>query len=243
MARDTLYATPLRSVSPFRFTSDVVQVFDDMIDRSVPNYRDNLSELVSLALGAVQPQSSVYDLGCSLGAFAIPFARSLRALGEKRPADVRVKAVDSSSEMLSGLMARAAGLEVEAVHGQLEQTKIENASVVVLNYTLQFVPLAEREQLLKRIAGGTRPGGVLLLSEKIVGATPRINRLHVDRHHEFKRRNGYSELEIAQKRQSLENVLVAESIEAHLARLRSAGYSDCAVWHQFHNFVSIYAQK
>ena len=240
MARDNLYATSREKVAPFEFDGDVVQVFDDMIRRSVPHYGGNFEELVAMSLKAVQPNTAVYDLGCSLGAFLIPLARRLK---EKQLQGVRLVGVDSSKDMLNGLKARSSGLEIETVCKPVQEVGIENASVVVLNYTLQFVPLEERNRLLGRLADGSKEGAVLLLSEKIVGDSEHIDELYVERHHEFKRKNGYSELEISQKRQSLENVLIAETVETHISRMRSAGYSEVCVWSQFHNFVSFYAVK
>ncbi len=240
MARDNLYATSRRVVAPFKFDSEVVQVFDDMIGRSVPHYRENFEELVALSLAAAKPGTSVYDLGCSLGAFLIPLARRLKQEGTE---GVRLVGVDNSKDMLDGLVARSSGLEIETICQPIQEVEIEKASVVVLNYTLQFVPLEDRKPLLERIANGSRPGSVLLISEKIMGDSQWIDQLYVERHHEFKRRNGYSELEIAQKRQSLENVLVAETLDSHKKRIRAAGYSDVCVWSQFHNFVSLCAVK
>jgi tRNA (cmo5U34)-methyltransferase len=125
----------------------------------------------------------------------------------------------------------------------IAETPVENASVVVLNFTLQFIPPAERFQLLEKIQRGMRTGGVLILSEKVVFADSHLDRLLVDIHHDFKRAHGYSDLEISQKRSALENVLVPETIPAHRERLLRAGFGSCDVWFQCFNFMSMLAIK
>jgi tRNA (cmo5U34)-methyltransferase len=130
---------------------------------------------------------------------------------------------------------------VDIVLGDLRDTPIDNASMVVLNYTLQFVPQAERDAIMARIAEGLVPGGVLVLSEKVVDEDPTMEALLVDLYHEHKRRNDYSAREIARKRAALENVLVPETISAHRERLEQAGFEGFTVWLRYFNFVSMIA--
>jgi tRNA (cmo5U34)-methyltransferase len=132
---------------------------------------------------------------------------------------------------------------VELICDDLRNVPIADASVVVLNFTLQFIPPEERLSLLERICNGMRPGGVLILSEKVVFADEHLNTLLTDIHHDFKRAHGYSDLEISQKRTALENVLVPEPIAAHRERLKKAGFSSVDVWFQCFNFMSMLAVK
>ena len=118
-----------------------------------------------------------------------------------------------------------------------------DASVVVFNFTLQFIPPAQRDALLARIGSAMRPGGVLVLSEKIRFEDEHLQALNTDLHHAFKRANGYSDLEISQKRSALENVLVPETIATHQQRLRNAGFTSVDVWFQCFNFASLVAIK
>jgi tRNA (cmo5U34)-methyltransferase len=120
---------------------------------------------------------------------------------------------------------------------------IKDASVVVLNFTLQFVPLALRDEVIQHIYNGLRPGGVMILSEKLTFEDPHLDDLNIDLHHEFKRANGYSELEIAQKRAAIENVLLPETLATHKQRIAGAGFSSCDVWFQCFNFASLVALK
>jgi tRNA (cmo5U34)-methyltransferase len=132
---------------------------------------------------------------------------------------------------------------VELIQANIEDVSIENASVIVLNFTLQFVDPDKRPSLIEKIHKGLLPGGILVLSEKVLFADPHLNELNIELHHQFKRANGYSDLEIAQKRQALENVLVPETIEAHKQRLAGAGFGSCDVWFQCFNFASLVALK
>lgn len=239
MSQDRIYADPQARVEPFAFDEQVAAVFPDMIRRSVPGYELILQALPWLAARVVQPGSRVYDLGCSLGAGALSVRRGIRAEG------CRIIAVDTSEAMIrragEWLGSFRSEVPVELVQGDVLEVAIEDASLVMLNFTLQFIPPERRVELLQRIRSGMRPGGVLLLSEKIALEDERMAHLITELHHDFKRGQGYSELEIAQKRQALENVLVPETLEAHRSRLRDAGFVSCETWLQHTRFISMLA--
>jgi len=239
MSEDRIYADPHARVEPFAFDDQVAAVFPDMIRRSVPGYELILQALPWLAGRVVQPGSTVYDLGCSLGAGAQAVRRGIRAEG------CRIIAVDTSGPMIrragEWLGSFRSGVPVELIEADVLDVAIEGASLVMLNFTLQFIPPERRLELLRRIHAGLRPGGVLLLSEKIAFQDERMAHLITELHHDFKRAQGYSELEIAQKRQALENVLVPETLEAHLERLHEAGFVSCETWLQHTRFVSLLA--
>jgi tRNA (cmo5U34)-methyltransferase len=219
----------------------VVAVFPDMIRRSVPGYETVIAMSGLLARRFARPGTAVYDLGCSLGATTFAMRRQL---GDS---DCRIVAVDNSSAMIARcrelIDADASPVPVELQEADILDTALEPASMVVLNYTLQFVPLAQRQALLTRIADALLPGGILVLSEKVVFPDAELNRINIDLHHDFKRAHGYSDLEIAGKRDSIENVLVPESLDAHRNRLRRAGFRTSDVWFQCFNFASLIALK
>jgi tRNA (cmo5U34)-methyltransferase len=164
-----------------------------------------------------------------------------------RATDCRIIAVDKAPAMISRCRevlereAAPSGPPVDVVEADIRSVDVERASVVVMNYTLQFVPVGERGDLLRRIAAGTVDGGLLVLSEKVVDDDPEIERLLVELHHDYKRRNAYSELEISRKRAALETVLVPESIGRHRRRLEDAGFRHVGVWLRQFNFVSLLA--
>lgn len=236
--QDRLYADALAAVERFVFDERVAAVFPDMIRRSVPGYATVIGMLGVIAERYAQPQSRVYDLGCSLGAATAVMRARVSAAG------CRFVAIDNAPAMVTRARETfdsVAGPAVEVQCADLCEVPIGDASVVVLNYTLQFVPPAERQALLARIRAGMRPGGVLVLSEKIKGADPEEDRRLIELHHAFKRANGYSELEISQKRAALEQVLIPETLVAHRARLQTAGFRAVDVWFQCCNFASLLA--
>lgn len=239
--KDRLYEDRPTEAGDFVFDERVVRVFPDMIRRSVPGYGTIVPMIGMLARRYAQPGTRIYDLGCSLGAATLAMRAAARA------PDLRIIAVDNSPEMIAGLERELAARAdenrptVEVLLADLMDTPIERASVVVLNFTLQFVEPARRDGLLARIAAGLLEGGVLLLSEKVCFDDPAVQALQTEWHHDFKRAQGYSELEIARKRDALENVLVPESLGRHRERLLATGFQRVVPWFQGFNFVSMVA--
>lgn len=236
--KDTLYASPLGEIAGFAFDERVAGVFDDMIRRSVPGYAAILAAVGLLAERFAQPDSHLYDLGCSLGAATLAMRARVKQPG------VRIVAVDNSAPMLERCRTNleyAPGVPVEIVHADIREVPLEKASVVVVNFTLQFLPPPERLALLSRIRKGLLPGGVLILSEKLAFPDPRQEALFSDMHYAFKQAQGYSALEISQKRTALENVLIPEILETHKERLLQAGFASSEVWFQYFNFASLIA--
>lgn len=238
---DQLYANPLGEVSRFAFDRAVVDVFPDMIKRSVPGYATIINMIGDLAERYARRNSRCYDLGCSLGAATLAMRHRIRA------SNCEIVAIDNSPAMIERcrqvLAADTAEPPVELICEDLQRVAPENASMAVLNFTLQFIPVLERLAVLKRIADGLLPGGVLILSEKVAFDDPIHNDLMIELHHNFKRANGYSDLEIAQKRTALEQVLIPETLDAHRERLREAGFNSVDVWFQCFNFASLIAIK
>jgi tRNA (cmo5U34)-methyltransferase len=192
-----------------------------------------------LAEAYAQPGSVLLDLGCSLGASTV--ALDLGGAGT----ECQVIGVDNAPAMLTRAQAMLARRHprIEWVCADVREVSLEDASVVVLNFTLQFLPPADRLSLLKRVRLGLRPGGILILSEKVSGQDEMADALLSEMHHAFKRANGYSRLEISRKRTALENILVPETLEVHRERLGQAGFSRTDLWFQCFNFVSLVARK
>ena len=242
MAKDTVYKVQ-DSDEPFRFNDEVAAVFPDMLQRSIPGYAASLEAIGSLAARYVRAGSNCYDLGCSLGAASLAMRQGIRAEG------CRIVAIDKAPAMIRGCrsilreecLRDPGGAPVDIVEGDILDAALSNASMVVLNYTLQFLPLEQRETMIRRIFEGLNEGGLLVLSEKVVDPDPAMESLLVDLHHEHKRRNDYSALEISRKRAALENVLIPETVAEHRDRLLRAGFSSAAVWLRYFNFVSIIA--
>jgi len=239
--QDQLYSQPREAITGFVFDESVVKVFEDMIGRSVPGYSTLLSMFPVLSRYFVTPDSRCYDLGCSLGASTLAVLQGIDKPG------VEIVAVDNSPAMIEKFESVISGHKGQVkVDVQLEDvTKIiiENASLVVMNFTLQFIAESVRQSLVDNIYKGMNEGAAFILSEKIKLNEKNDNERLVSLHHAFKKANGYSDLEISQKRTSLENVLIAETVDQHVERLKNAGFSEVIVWFQCFNFVSIVAIK
>lgn len=239
--KDRLYSNRTGLVSDFVFDENVANVFNDMIQRSVPGYESIISMIAVLAKQYAQPGSRCYDLGCSTGAVTYSLACGIQ------DGDCRIIAVDNSQAMLDccqkNLQQHETSLPIELMCADIRDVEFSDASVVVLNFTLQFVEPGDRAALIKKIYDGMLPGGVLILSEKISFDDPQEETFQIDMHHNFKKLNGYSDLEISQKRTALENVLIPETLGVHRQRLQKAGFKKNRLWFQSFNFVSLVAFK
>lgn len=239
--RDTLFSAPINKLGDWTFDEQVAEVFPDMIQRSVPGYSNIISMIGMLTERFAQPNSTIYDLGCSLGAATLSMRRHIQV------DNCHIIAVDNSTAMVERcrrhIDAFRAETPVQVIEADIRDIEIKNASMVVLNFTLQFLEPDDRQRLLNKICQGMLPGGVLVLSEKFNFADQQIGELLFDMHHDFKRANGYSELEISQKRSMLENVMRTDTVETHKARLHQAGFIHSELWFQCFNFGSLIAIK
>lgn len=240
-SKDEVFREEITKVSDFKFGKNVVSVFDDMVNRSVPFYGEMQRMIAELAADHAQEGTNVYDLGCSTGTTMIGMNTSV-------PETIRFIGIDESVQMLEKCdkKLKEAGFKrpYDLVHANLhEKFKIENSSVVVLCLTLQFVRPICREKVLKTIADGLVPGGVLILVEKILAEESLFNRNFIKYYYDMKRRNHYSEMEIAQKREALENVLIPYKLSEDILMLREAGFNHCEIFFKWYNFSGVIAIK
>ncbi len=239
MARDQIYAGEHADEAPFEFSEAVAEVFPDMLERSIPGYADSIRGIGSLARRYVKAGSRCYDLGCSLGAATLAMRHNITASG------CRIIAIDNAPAMAARCRAIVAEddgeVAVEVICGDVLDAEIADASMVVMNYTLQFLQPADRASMVQRIADGMRPGGLFILSEKVVHNDPAIDAMLVELHHDFKRRHAYSDLEISRKRAALENVLIPDDIATHEQRLEASGFQHVGIWLKNLNFASFAA--
>ncbi|MFL9815274.1 carboxy-S-adenosyl-L-methionine synthase CmoA [Stutzerimonas sp. VN223-3] len=240
---DRLFAHPLAQPQDFAFNEDVVRVFPDMIKRSVPGYPAIVENIGVLAAQFAQSNTRLYDLGCSLGAVTQALRRHVKT------DNCQVIAVDNSAAMVERcreyLHAQDSMfqelLPAEVIEADVLALDFQPSSLVALNFTLQFIPREQRPVLLGKIRQALVPGGALILSEKLRFEDEQEQELLTDLHIAFKRANGYSELEIAQKRSAIENVMKPDSLETHRQRLLGAGFSKVVPWFQCLNFASLIA--
>lgn len=239
--KDALFSQPQTTVADFVFDQHVVDVFPDMIKRSVPGYGTILHMIGQLTQRYAQANSRCYDFGCSLGAATLAMRHRVRA------ANVSIISIDNSEAMLERCQqvidADSTDVPVELLKANIQHVPVVRASVCVLNFTLQFIPLSDREELLRKIYDGMLPGGILILSEKLSFTDKKLETLMIELHHDFKKTNGYSDLEIAQKRNAIENVLIPETLDTHKKRLHTVGFKNTEQWFQCFNFASIVAIK
>lgn len=238
--KDTLFK---KSSAPgkFEFNEPVARVFDDMLERSVPFYKECQQMVVDLALNFAQKDSALYDLGCSTGTLlrqlvrAIPPAKKNRFVG-----------LDNSEAMLKKARSKLKGhlKRCELIAANLESDfELADASVVVMNYTLQFIPPRRRAAMLKKIYKGLRPGGGLILIEKVRGESDPLNNLFIEQYHDYKRQRGYSKLEISRKREALEKVLTPLKPGKNLDLLADAGFRQVDIFFKWFNFAGFLAVR
>lgn len=241
MKKDQIYSKDRQPVSPFQFDAQVARVFDDMIHRSVPGYAEIIHHQVGMIQRFYQPGTRIYDLGCSTGNLGVSLCRRWPQ------ADFCLVAVDNSAPMLDKFRTRLADLpgpeRIRLLCQDIGTITLHHASVVAVNFTLQFLPLPQRNTIMQAIHRSLTKGGILLCCEKITHPSSEMDRLHQDVYYDFKRRNGYSELEISQKREALERVLVPEALETHIARMQGAGFNTIDLWYKWFNFAAFIAVK
>ena len=239
--KDKIFGDPLYNIVDFNFDDKVANVFEDMLKRSIPGYSAIISTVGMLTKIYSKPDSNYYDLGSSLGASALAMRRNII-----HP-NCRVIAIDNSESMVKrsrdiiGMDNSQTPIDIYC--DDIRNFKIENAAVVVLNYTLQFISPKNRDKIIQNIFDGMKEGGLLILSEKIIFEDKKLNERQIMRFHKFKSLNGYSDIEISKKKEALENVLIPDSIETHKKRLFNAGFKTADVWHQTFNFISLVAEK
>ena len=241
MTQDKLFSKKRKVIQDFNFGHATALVFDDMLQRSVPYYAEVQRMMGEIAADYAQPGTSVVDLGCSTGTTLITLDHFIHP-------EVRFVGVDYSPEMIKKAKEKLAKAgvkrDLELVCQDLNQgVQFENASVVVLNLTLQFVRPLYRHTVISQIAQGLNRDGCLLLVEKVLSDDSTINRFFIKYYYDFKKRNGYTKMEISQKREALENVLIPYKVEENIELLRKNGFSSVDIFFKWYNFCGFLAQK
>jgi tRNA (cmo5U34)-methyltransferase len=240
--RDAVFREKLQSVSDFQFDGTVAEVFDDMLGRSVPFYGEIQRMIMEMVPDFVTDGSNIYDLGCSTGTTLLGIDKTL---GDQ-PATLI--GIDNSPEMLAKCRAKFDAShpnhELKLIEADLNQgVEIENASVVLMVLTLQFLRPLYRERLMRTIYEGMNEQGCLILVEKVLGENSTFNRLFIDYYYRMKKRHGYSELEISQKREALENVLIPYKLIENRELILNTGFRSWDVFFKWYNFCGMIAVK
>lgn len=234
--KDQLFNEPFSQIKSFAFDEKVVRVFPDMIKRSVPGYDTILKGIAMLAMKYITPGARVYDLGASLGAVSLTIDQ---AVGDRQ---LTIHAIDNSKPMIEGLREKLIEVQVNNTIlpelGDVADIDWQDCDMVVSNFTLQFMPRDGRKNTCAQVCRSLKPGGVFVLSEKVTSTD-----VLIDYYHGYKKINGYSDREVAQKRQALEDSLRPDSVEQWTERLLGAGFTAVEVWFRAFNFVSMVAIK
>lgn len=225
----------------FSFNDNVAEVFDDMLNRSIPFYGHVIDGITELTRQLAPPSATVYDLGCSTGTTLLELARRLKEM------NLRFTGIDNAPAMIDKARRKAemysTGSAITFYEDDITTADLPDAAVIICNYTLQFIRPMIRPQFIRRIYDSLPENGLLFLSEKVINHDKKLNRTYIDMYHSFKRQQGYSELEISAKRESLENVLVPFSIDENLDIVRQTGFTSVEPFFQWFNFVSLIAIK
>lgn len=238
---DKLFLANNEDLNPFTFNQSVVDVFPDMISRSVPGYETIIDGIGRISRRFVRANAIVYDLGCSLGSVSLMIAK------HNAGKSLQIRAIDNSAAMVERCKHHVKAFNYDArifvEQDDITQLSFQACELVVINFTLQFIPPEQRQALINKVYAALQLGGMLIISEKVSAPSARMDELLIELHHDFKRENGYSDLEISQKRSALEKVMILDSLEQHTQRLKEAGFVDTAVWFQHFNFLSFCAVK
>ena len=236
MPKDEVFSKPI--VKKFEFDEAVASVFDDMLSRSVPFYDEVRKLVISLILSEQKEGKNVLDLGSSTAKFLLD-------LHAKMDVKMHLKGLDNSQAMLDRAeqKCQAFGADIELELADMLDYTYENEDVIVANYTLQFIRPMQRASLLQKLYDGLNEEGVFIFSEKVVFEDKKLDKELIDIYYAYKKEQGYSDYEIAQKREALENVLIPFTIEENIQMCKDAGFRSVDTVFQWSNFVTFVSKK
>ena len=225
-------------IKQFEFDEEVASVFDDMLNRSVPFYKEMQRLSINFACNFLEENDKVYDLGCSTGSTLIELSKHCKN-------NLELIGVDNSEAMLNraSKKAKAFGVDIELINADLHDVSYDEAKLILSNYTLQFIRPLQREKLVKKIYDSLKDKGIFFFSEKVISSNSTLNKQSIDEYYEFKKTQGYSEFEISQKREALENVLIPYTEEENKKMILDAGFSHCETIFKWVNFATFIAIK
>lgn len=236
MKTDKVFDKPIKK--QFEFDEEVAVVFDDMLSRSVPFYDEAMKLTAHFASINVAEGERVYDLGCSTASLLLQIER-------QSVDDITLIGIDNSHAMLEQASKKlhAFGSKIQLDHGDILSYDYQEAAVICSNYTLQFVRPPVRAEFVKKIYDALKPGGLFIFSEKIISKDTLLNKQMIDTYYDYKKAQGYSEYEIVQKREALENVLIPYTEEENIKMLHDAGFGHCDSIFKWVNFETFIARK
>ena len=225
-------------IKQFEFDEEVASVFDDMLNRSVPFYKEMQRLSINFACNFLEENDKVYDLGCST-------ASTLIELSKHCDKKLELIGIDNSPAMLNraSKKSKAFGVDIELINSDLHDVNYQNAKLILSNYTLQFIRPLQREKLVKKVYDSLKDEGIFIFSEKVISSNSKLNKQSIDEYYEFKKTQGYSEFEISQKREALENVLIPYTEDENKKMILDSGFSHCETIFKWVNFATFIAIK
>lgn len=222
----------------FEFDEEVASVFDDMLNRSVPFYKEMQRLSINFASNFLEENDTVYDLGCSTGSTLIELSKNSNH-------NLNLIGIDNSEAMLNRAKnkCKAFGVNIDFINADLHDISYNDAKLILSNYTLQFIRPLQREKLVKKIQNSLKDEGIFIFSEKVISSNSKLNKQSIDEYYNFKKTQGYSEFEISQKREALENVLIPYTEEENKKMILDAGFSHCETIFKWVNFATFIAIK
>jgi len=232
--KDKIFNKPIKK--QFEFDEEVASVFDDMLNRSVPFYKENLKLQINILKNFLQKDDLVIDLGSSTGTFLIELTKKI---------DIKAIGLDNSPAMIKRAKnkAKAFGSNAKFIEADFLEYDLSGAKAIIANYTIQFIRPLKREKLIKKIYDSLQENGIFLMSEKLITENKKLNKVMIDIYYDYKKEMGYSEFEIAQKREALENVLIPYTMNENIEMLKNAGFKAIEVIFRWNNFASFIAFK
>ena len=224
--------------SKFSFDESVASVFDDMLLRSVPYYKESQDAIIKILSARLGDCDKISDLGCSTG-------NILFEISQQIPKNLKLIGIDNSKHMIKQAQKKnsAFGGDVMFIEGDLLDVDFSDSDVILASYTLQFIRPLQREELVKKIYNSLKKDGIFIFSEKLISKDIRFDKEMIDIYHDFKRSKGYSNTEIAKKREALENVLIPYSEDENIAMMKNSGFKHCEVIFRWFNFATFVALK
>ena len=234
--KDKVFTKPIKK--QFEFDENVASVFDDMLSRSVPFYKENLNLQIDILKDFLETNDKIIDLGSSTGTFLIELAKKLNK-------NLSLIGIDNSKAMIKRAKNKASafGVDIEFIETDFLDFDLNNSKAIVANYTVQFIRPLKREKLIKKIYNSLQKNGIFLMSEKLITENKKLNKTMIDIYYDYKKKMGYSEFEIAQKREALENVLIPYTMQENIEMLKNAGFKEVEVIFKWNNFASFIAFK
>lgn len=234
--KDNVFSSPIEK--QFEFDEKVATVFDDMVTRSVPFYKESLYLFIDTLLPFLQPSSTILDLGCST-------ATTLIELGRKSPFPLHLIGIDNAKAMIDKAQQKsyAFNIPIEFILDDITQCPLPQANAIIINYVLQFIRPLQRENFLQRVYDALLPEGIVIIGEKILSSHSKLSKVMIDNYHYYKKTQGYSDMEIMQKREALENVLIPYTLEENIALLKKVGFTTVEILFKYNSFSTFIAIK